>query len=291
MASTADKAGRPDAEPRADSEADADVDMVRHVPACLTVGMRDGGPRGLPGCALDGRLPAVRGPDGGISRGAALILADQALARGVWGMLGDVQAMMTLDLRIDWHGALPAADALGFGTTRTVREGALCFVEGVLVADGTDVGSAAARFLTGAMPGGRTTERPTEPLDLGPSAAADFDELMGFEADGAAWRVRPTPALIGARAVPAYHGGFVAAALEAACARLANGPRAVNFEVRYLRPARADLDMRVTAAAVRAGQLASVLEADAWQGTTRVATARALFSGVPAEPGQVHIFD
>ena len=44
------------------------------------------------------------------------------------------------------------------------------------------------------------------------------------------------------------------------------------------------------ARAVRAGQMASVLEAEARQGEMLVATARALFSGVPAEQGEVHRF-
>ncbi len=265
-------------------------DMILNIPACLTVGLADGGPGGLPGCRMDGRLPAVCTVDGRLSRGAALILADQALARGVFAVLDEMSAMMTLDLRLDWHGVMPAAAEVAFGTVRAVREGALCFVEGVLTADGREVASGSARFLVGAMPGGRTTDRPTEPLGMAPSAAGDFDALMALQADGDGWLVSPEPALVGARAVPAYHGGFVAATLDAACARLADGHRAVDFEIRYLRPARADLPMRVAARAVRAGQMATVLEADARQGGTLVATARALFSGVPAEAGQVHRF-
>ena len=265
-------------------------DMILNIPACLTVGLADGGPGGLPGCRMDGRLPAVCTADGRLSRGAALILADQALARGVFAVLDEMSAMMTLDLRLDWHGVMPAAAEVAFGTVRAVREGALCFVEGVLTADGREVASGSARFLVGAMPGGRTTDRPTEPLGMAPSAAGDFDALMALQADGDGWLVSPEPALVGARAVPAYHGGFVAATLDAACARLADGHRAVDFEIRYLRPARADLPMRVAARAVRAGQMATVLEADARQGGTLVATARALFSGVPAEAGQVHRF-
>ena len=265
-------------------------DMILNIPACLTVGLADGGPGGLPGCRMDGRLPAVCTADGRLSRGAALILADQALARGVFAVLDEMSAMMTLDLRLDWHGVMPAAAEVAFGTVRAVREGALCFVEGVLTADGREVASGSARFLVGAMPGGRTTDRPTEPLGLAPSGAGDFDALMALQADGDGWLVSPEPALVGARAVPAYHGGFVAATLDAACARLADGHRAVDFEIRYLRPARADLPMRVSARAVRAGQMASVLEADARQGETLVATARALFSAVPAEAGQVHRF-
>ncbi len=265
-------------------------DMIVNIPACLTIGLSDGGPRGLPGCRMDGRLPAACAADGRLSRGAALILADQALARGVYAAMDDLSAMMTLDLRLDWHGAMPAAAEVAFGTVRAVKEGALCFVEGVLTADGREVASGSARFLVGAMPGGRTTDRPTGSLGLKPSAAADFETLMALKPDGDGWLVTPEPALVGARAVPAYHGGFVAATLDAACARLAERHRAVDFEIRYLRPARADLPMRVAARAVRAGQMASVLEAEARQGETLVATARALFSGVPAEPGEVHRF-
>jgi acyl-coenzyme A thioesterase PaaI-like protein len=261
--------------------------FILNIPACLTVGLAEGEPGGLPGCCMDGRLPAVCMADGRLSRGAALILADQALARGVYALLPEMPAMMTLDLRLDWHGALPAATEVAFGTTRAVREGALCFVEGVMTADGREVASGSARFLVGAMPGGRTTDRPMDPLGLQPSTAADFDALMALQADGDGWLLAPEPALVGARAVPAYHGGFVAATLDAASTRLAEGHRAVDFEIRYLRPARANLPMRVAARPVRAGRMASVLEADARQGETLVATARALFSGVPTEEGQV----
>ncbi len=239
---------------------------------------------------MDGGLPAACEMDGRFSRGAALILADQALAAGVFAILSEHRAMMTLDLRLDWHGRMPAAANLGFGTTRAVLEGALCFVEGVLLADGLEVASGSARFLTGAMPGGRISGRPEGPLELPLSAAPDFDTLMALLPDGDGWRVEPEPALVGARLVPAYHGGFVAACLDAACARIMGGHRPVNFEVRYLRPARSDLPMRVEARPVRAGQMASVLDAEIRQGGVLVATARSLWSGVAVEAPVIRRF-
>ena len=253
------------------------------IPACLTLGVKDVGRTGLPGCRMDGALPAAGDADGRLSRGAALVLADQSLACGVFAVLPEHRPMMTLDLRLDWHGPMPVAADVSFGTTRAVLEGALCFVEGVLLADGAEVASGSARFLVGAMPGGRTTERQVEPLDLPLSPAADFDALMALLPDGDGWLVQPEPALVGAVSVPAYHGGFVAAWMDAACARLAVGHRPVDFEIRYLRPARSDLPLRVVARAVRAGQMASVLEAEVRQGEVLVATARSLWSGVAVE--------
>lgn len=253
------------------------------IPACLSLGLVQGGSGGKPGCSMDGGWPAACEADGRFSRGAALILADQALAIGVFAVLAEHRAMMTLDLRLDWHGEMPAAVKLGFATMRAVLEGDLCFVEGVLLADGAEVASGSARFLIGAMPGGRTSDRPTDPLQLPRSAAPDFDTLMALLPDGDGWRVEPEPALIGARSVPAYHGGFVAACMDAACARMMGGHRPVDFEVRYLRPARSDLPMRIQARPVRAGGMASVLEAEVRQGEALVATSRALWSGVAVE--------
>ena len=88
--------------------ADHVSDMVRSVPACATLGVRGGGPGGRPGCRMDGRLPAAGAADGGLSRGAALILADQGLAAGVFATLPEPMAMMTLDLRLDCADQEPA---------------------------------------------------------------------------------------------------------------------------------------------------------------------------------------
>ena len=273
------------------AEVDHVSDMVRSVPACATLGVRGGGPGGRPGCRMDGQLPAACEADGRFSRGAALILADQALAAGVFATLPAPMAMMTLDLRLDWHGELPVAADIGFATLRAVGEGAHCHVQGELLADGVVVATGSGRFLIGALPGGRVAERQASPVALPVSGAARFDDLLAMQADGDGWRIDSDLALVGALALPAYHGGFVAAALESACARLAPGHRAVDFDVRYLRPARADLPMRLVARPVRAGKLASVFDAEAWQGDVLVAVARALFSGAASQQGVMHRFD
>ncbi|TPE59461.1 hypothetical protein FJQ54_13305 [Sandaracinobacter neustonicus] len=266
-------------------------EMIRSIPACVTLGVRASGPGQPPGCRMDGTLPALCEADGRFSRGAALILADQALAAGVFAALAEPVAMMTLDLRLDWHGDLPAAADISFETHRAVHEGPHCFVEGRLLADGALVATGTGRFLIGALPGGRIAERQGTAISLPLSTAAAFDDLLAMQPDGEGWRIESDLSLVGARALPAYHGGFVAAVLEAATARLAAGHRAVDIDVRYLRPARADLPMHIIARPVRAGQLASVLDAEIRQGDALVAVARALFSGAPAERGITHRFD
>ncbi len=264
--------------------------MSLEVPACVTIGLTPFGPRGLPGCSMDGRLPAACDADGRLSRGAALILADQALACGIYAALARPMPMMTLDLRLDWHGLLPAAREVGFGTTRVVIEGALVFVEGELLADGVVVASGSGRFLTGSMPGGGQGGG-EEPVSFGASDESAFEGLLGLLADGDGWRVEPDARLVGARSLPAYHGGFIAALMDAACSRLAPGHRAVDQEIRYMRPARADLPLRVVAKAVRPGRLASVLEAEVVQGGAQLAVSRALFSGVEAAEGEIRRFE
>ena len=49
--------------------------------------------------------------------------------------------------------------------------------------------------------------------------------------------------------------------------------------------------MRLVARPVRAGKLASVFDAEAWQGDALVAVARALFSAVAPQQGVMHRFD
>lgn len=271
------------------------ADPRRHagtIPACVSIGLEQMAiPGGPTGAWLDLGLPVTRDRDGRISRGAALILADQAAAAGVHATLAAPQPMMTLDLRVDWHGAIPVADRLDCIIDEAVREGELCTARGTLMADAAHrVGSVVARFLIGAMPGGRVTDMPTSPAENGPSRAASFEEAMRVVACDGGWRVEPDPAMVGARAVPAFHGGFVAAVLEHAAGTIAAPHQPVDLEIRYLRPARADAPLFLTARAVQAGRRASVIEAEARQGEdgTVVAAMRALFLAHPRAPAVAH---
>lgn len=257
--------------------ADAPNEHVATIPACGALGIRVAPTRdGGIACVL-GRHAATL-DDGRVAAGAALTLADQATAQGVFGVLPVMTPMMTLALRIDWLGDLPGA-----GLTCTIedvtREGALALVRGRFEADdGSVPGLVTARYLIGAMPGGDTgmaRERPVAP----PSDAADFAAYAPLEPAGDGWINHPRADHVGAP-LPAYHGGIIAALLDGAAARTAPaGMVRADTDVRFLAPGRADRPLVLTARAVRAGRRVATIDAEARQddGATLVATARCLF--------------
>jgi acyl-coenzyme A thioesterase PaaI-like protein len=254
---------------------------VKTIPACIAIGMSEyhSGADGT-GAWIDLALPVCRGEDGLPSRGAALILADQAAAVGTYSTFETPSPMMTLDLRVDWHGAMPAADRIDVRIEDTLRQGNLALVRGIMLADGQHrVGSIHATFLIGAYPGGQLGEWQDAPLDQPQSSAPHFEAAMRMERVGDDWHVAPDGEMIGARPIPAYHGGFVAALLEQACFEVSGKRQPVNFDIRYLLPTRADLPLKLRTRVLRSGKQASIIEADALQGEadTIVATARTIF--------------
>lgn len=266
---------------------------VRTVPACVALGMTEiVADDGRVGGSLSMALPANRDRNGLPSRGAALVLADQAAAVGTFATLPAPSAMMTLDLRLDWHGAMPPAEQLTVLIDDAVRQGELSVVRGRLFADSALAATLHATFLIGALPGGRIGKSMDDLLPDVQSAAAAFDDLLRLEADGDGWLIRPDTEMVGARAVPAYHGGFVAAALDHVSTSLAGAHAPVNFDIRYLLPARSDLPLRLRARVLRSGKRASVIEAEAVQGEKNavVAATRATFLSAPGPEQSVHRF-
>ncbi|MBK8628803.1 MAG: thioesterase family protein [Sphingomonadales bacterium] len=267
---------------------------VRTIPGCVAVGMKEyaSAETGV-GAWYDLALPVCCTRDGLPSRGAALILADQAGAVGTYATLDTSGPMMTLDLRVDWHGPLPRANRLDVRVENVVRQGKLSLVRGRILADETLlVGSLHATFLVGAFPGGRRAEWQDEVLEATTSKAASFDDALRMEPDGEGWLIAPGTEMIGARPIPAYHGGFVAGALEQAAWLLAGQRNPVNFEIRYLLPTRADLPLRVRTRILRSGRQASIIEADAVQGDaqTVVASARATYLSEPNDGQDIYEF-
>ncbi len=258
---------------------------VRTIPACIAVGMREYASRdeGV-GAWFDLSLPICRTRDGLASRGAALILADQAGAVGSYATLDQYGPMMTLDLRVDWHAPMPAASRIDVRIEDAVRQGNLSLTRGRIYADQTQlIGSLHASFLIGAFPGGKPALWQGEVLEDVPSQAACFEDALRMEPQGDEWLIAPGEEMIGARPIPAYHGGFVAGALEQAAWLRADQRNPVNFDIRYLLPTRADRPLTIRTRILRSGKQASIIEADAIQGEaqTVVATARAIFLAEP----------
>lgn len=264
---------------------------IRTIPACAALGMRQRATIGDPvSTSLDAALPAVCDTDGRVSRGAALVLADQATAGGVFTTLARPTPMMTLDLRVDWFGPLPAA-ALSCTIDEVTREGDLALSRGRLIAAGKPVGAAVARYLIGSMPGGTPGRMDDRHDVLPPSPAASFADYLGASASLDGLTMEPRAEHVGAP-LPAYHGGVIAGLLEqAGVAVIDLAFRPLDFEVRFLAPALATLPLIARVVPRRTGRRAITLDIDAHQGKPDRPVAIARMLAITDAVGEVQAYD
>ncbi|MGL4543446.1 MAG: hypothetical protein ACRCUI_13120, partial [Polymorphobacter sp.] len=128
------------------------------ITGCATLGMALHETASHAGASIDSALPATHDSHGSMARGALLVLADQALACGVFAAFGGAQAMLTLDLRVDWLALPPPGALIAARVERVIRHGLIVAVQGVIEARSGAasvlVATACARFLTGSLPGG-----------------------------------------------------------------------------------------------------------------------------------------
>lgn len=235
------------------------------IPACAALGVREAEGAGrVLALAVDPWLAAVRSAGGGVDRGAALLLADQATAQGIFAILPAPVPMMTLGLRIDWV-TRAGTGALMCAIDDVVRDGDLALVRGVLSSDGALTGTVTARYLLGAMPGGHRGQ-PSPGAPVAPSTAASFDAYLDATEGEEGLTVAPRWEHVGARLLPAFHGGVIAALLErAACRPLVAGYRPLDMEVRFIAPGRADRPLHASAQPRRIGRRAATIDVTAWQ--------------------------
>lgn len=266
-------------------------DHLRTIPACAALGMTQRASLGGPiVTSLDAALPATRDAAGRISRGAALVLADQATAGGVFATLSQPTPMMTLDLRVDWFGPLPAG-RLDCAIDNVVREGDLALARGRLLADGAPVGAATARYLIGSMPGGGGHRIEDRREILPPSDDATFAHYLDAISSPEGLTMRPRPEHVGAP-LPAYHGGVIAALLEhAAMLAIDTAFRPIDIEVRFLAPARAERPLVARVLPRRTGRRAATIDVEAHQGDVTKPVAIARMLAVSDEAGEVTAFD
>jgi len=261
-------------------------ESLRSIAGCATLGMIIDQHATPPGASIASTLAATQDSDGRMARGAMLVLADQALATGVHAAFGSDQAMMTLDLRVDWLAPPPPGATVTARIDRVIRHGKIVAVQGELVANGAGasllVATACGRFLTGSFPGGGDFAQGTAHAAAPVSAAADFATLLALRPGHDEAVMPPNPALVGSPMLPAVHGGFIAAALEAASAALApadKGWSPVDVEIRYIRPALATVPLHIVPRVLRSSRRTVIIDAHALQGEDRkiVASARMLF--------------
>ncbi|OWK29716.1 acyl-CoA thioesterase domain-containing protein [Sphingomonas mucosissima] len=257
---------------------------IRTIPACAALGMRQRATIGEPvSTSLDAALPAACDAEGRVSRGAALVLADQATAGGVFTTLMRPTPMMTLDLRVDWFGPLPASP-ISCTIDEVTREGDLALARGRIVSEGKSVGAAVARYLIGSMPGGTPGRMDGRDEILPPSPAASFADYLSADATADGMTMQPRPEHVGAP-LPAYHGGVIAGLLEqAGVAAIDPAFRPLDIEIRFLAPALATLPLVARVVPRRTGRRAITLDIDAHQGDPNrpVAIARMLAITDPA---------
>jgi acyl-coenzyme A thioesterase PaaI-like protein len=264
---------------------------LRTIPACAALGMRQRAVLGGPiVTSLDGALPAACDATGRVSRGAALVLADQATASGVFATLTQPTPMMTLDLRVDWFGPLPAG-SLDCTIDDVVREGDLALVRGSMTADGKPVGAATARYLIGSMPGGGGGRIEDRRTILPPSDAGTFAEYLDAVSSPDGMTVTPRSEHVGAP-LPAFHGGVIAALLEqAAVTSIDPAFRPLDIEIRFLAPARADRPLVARVVPRRVGRRAVTIDVDAHQGDPDRPVAIARMLAISDAAGEATMFD
>ncbi len=258
---------------------------VRTIPACAALGMRQHATLGQPVYAtLNAAVSAVRDADGRIDRGAALVLADQATAGGVFASMAQPMPMMTLDLRVDWFAALPMG-VLACRIDDVTREGDLAFVRARLSSDGAPVGAVTARYLVGAMPGGEPgMDRRTELLP--PSDAGSFAAYLDAQLSNEGLTMVPRADHVGGP-LPAFHGGVIAALLEASAIRtLDPALRPLDVETRFLAPARADRPLVTIVTPRRLGRRAATIDVAAHQGDPAKPVAIARMLAIADVPGK-----
>ena len=259
---------------------------IRTIPACAALGMRQRATLGGPvATTLDAALPAVRDPAGRIDRGAALVLADQATAGGVFASMRQPTPMMTLDLRLDWFAPLEARTLI-CTVDDVTRDGDLAFVRARLIGDGRPLGAATARYLVGAMPGGEASMDQRTAI-LPDSEAASFAAYLAAEPSENGLTIVPRPEHVGAP-LPAFHGGVIAALLEATgVAALDPALRPLDIETRFLAPARADRPLIAHVTPRRLGRRAATLDVAAYQDDPARPVAIARMLAISDAPGEL----
>lgn len=212
-------------------------------------------------------------------------LLDQAGGAAVYAALPELKATATLELRMDLVGR-PAPGQQVF-----VDAGCLAIDAGSALVDGEawaadSVGSAATpiarlsgRFIVGAGPGqrhGDDAQREREAIaaahvPVEPPRVRGFEELLGGTMSGHIYTLPPAPWLIGSIALPALHGGVVAAglitaaqAIAADTATEAPGLSLKSLTVQYLRAAHVE-ETRFAARVIKRGGRALYLAAEATQ--------------------------
>ena len=234
----------------------------------------------------------VRDANGdGIDDRAIMALLDHACGAAVYASLKRPVPIATLDLRVAFQRAAPAAtDIVVTAHTSHVTPMAAFVSAAAHAGAGAALATASATFIIGAAPGGERDADVAEPwkpartFDVGDVASLDsFQEFLGLVSDGSKLLMPFADRLIGAVMLPALHGGAVASLLASAAQTLAataseRPERLASISVQYLRAGRAEATTG-SAAFDKRGARSMVISASAKQahGAREVARAQCVF--------------
>lgn len=215
---------------------------------------------------------------------ALLAMADHCMGVAIHAAMADKGPLATVDLKFEKFRPVSSGDVF-LRVGRANIDSRLAFVSASLDqgAPASPFGHVSARFIIGAWPGGGAMPFPP-PIDTAKADddVIDFASFSGLPTDAVpSLTLEPLERTIGARAVPAFHGGIVAAGLMTSAKALAHGERGpsammANCGVDYLRAAMATRPLRYEAEILSSGRTTMRVRASAWQGEENRLVSQAL---------------
>lgn len=237
--------------------------------------------------------PALCTPDGAIDLRVVAAVLDQSGAPACYAARASSGITATLALQLDFDVAPEPGRAITVDARCLATDGASALVTGAARHEGGPVlARLSGRYVVGLGPGRasssedppeRRAEQSARHADAQAPAAASFDALLGLRGEADAPVLDFQPWQVGSVALPALHGGVVAAGLMSAAAAAvpadARGLKLTQLSLQYLRAGLAETT-HLRAACVQAGRRAVHVSAAATQqgGTRQVATMQALFA-------------
>lgn len=224
------------------------------------------------------RLPPSRAAldapgSGRVDDRALIATADHCMGVAVHAALADKGPLATVDLKFEKFRPLEPGDVF-LRVGRASIDSRLAFVAASLDQGVPErpVGHVSARFIVGAWPGGGAMPFPPPiPHEKRDDDVVDFASFAGLPVKAAPSLIlAPLERTIGARAVPAFHGGVVAAGLMSSAGALAASERGeaavmANCSVDYLRAAHATRPIRYASEIVSSGRTTLRIRTSAYQ--------------------------
>ncbi|WP_045318847.1 PaaI family thioesterase [Brevundimonas abyssalis] len=210
-----------------------------------------------------------------IDRRTLVAVSDHVMGLAIHLALGQKAPLATIDLNFGHMRPLEAGDVF-IRLNRPTTVSRIAFVSGTVDQGDTSLpaGSVTSRFLIGAWPGGTVSEfPPPADMDVYLEGVDSFAAFAGLPAAGAAtndFDLQPHPRTIGARSVPAFHGGIVAAGLATSAAALAEKERGSaallrSEAINYLRAAFATTSIQYRSEIISSGRNLMRIRASAHQ--------------------------